>query len=109
MWNIYKKQRKNKKFKETGNSRHVYENELNKAFFQHDMANWLFKDLTRRTASDKILRDKGFDIANNPKYYEYQRGLASMVYKFFDENHRLEPLHLQMNLQSKKKSGLIKN
>ena len=49
------------------------------------MANWLFKDLTRRTASEKILRDKGFDIANNPKYYEYQRGLASMVYKFFDE------------------------
>ena len=74
-----------KKFKETGNSRHVYENELNKAFFQHDMANGLFKDLTRRTASDKILCDKGFDIANNPKYYEYQRGLASMVYKFFDE------------------------
>ena len=44
-----------------------------------------FKDLARRTASDKILRDKGFDIAKNPKYSGYQRGLASMVYKFFDE------------------------
>ena len=44
-----------------------------------------FKDLTRRTASDKILRDKAFIIAKNPKYDGYQRGLASMVYKFFDK------------------------
>ena len=44
-----------------------------------------FKDLKRRTASDKILRDEAFNIAKNPKYNEYQRGLASMVYKFFDK------------------------
>ena len=44
-----------------------------------------FKDLARRTASDKILRDKGFNIAKNPKYDGYQRGIASMVYKFFDK------------------------
>ena len=44
-----------------------------------------FKDLTSRTASDKILRDKAFNIAKNPKYDGYQRGLASMVYKFFDK------------------------
>ena len=44
-----------------------------------------FKDLARRPASDKILRDKAFNIAKNPKYDEYQRGLASMVYKFFDK------------------------
>ena len=44
-----------------------------------------FKDLARRTASDKILRDKAFDIAKNPKYDGYQRGLASMVYNFFDK------------------------
>ena len=43
-----------------------------------------FKDLTRRTMSDKILRDKAFNIAKNPKYNGYQRGLALMVYKFFD-------------------------
>ena len=43
-----------------------------------------FKDLTRRTASDKILLDKAFNLAKNPKYDGYQRGLASMVYKFFD-------------------------
>ena len=44
-----------------------------------------FKDLTRRTAFDKILRDKTFSIAKNPKYYGYQRGLTSMVYKVFDK------------------------
>ena len=44
-----------------------------------------FKDLKRRTASDNILRDKAFNIAKNPKYDGYQRGLASMVYKFFDK------------------------
>ena len=44
-----------------------------------------FKDLKRRTVSDKILRDKAFNIAKNPKYDGYQRGLASMVYKFFDK------------------------
>ena len=44
-----------------------------------------FKDFARRPASDKILRDKAFNIAKNPKYGEYQRGLASMVYKFFDK------------------------
>ena len=45
-----------------------------------------FKDLARRTASDKILRDKAFNIAKIPKYDGYQRGLAPMVYKFFDKN-----------------------
>ena len=44
-----------------------------------------FKDLARRTASDKVLRDKAFNIAKNPKYDGYQRDLASMVYKFFDK------------------------
>ena len=47
------------------------------------MASGDFKDLTRRTVSDKILREKAFNIAKNPKYDGYQRGLASMVYKFF--------------------------
>ena len=43
-----------------------------------------FKDLALRTASEKILRDKAFNIAKSPKYDGCQRGLASMVYKFFD-------------------------
>ena len=42
-----------------------------------------FKDLARRTASDKIWRDKAFNIVKNPDYDEYQRGLVSIVYKFF--------------------------
>ena len=49
------------------------------------MAYGHFKDTKRRTASDKILRDKAFNVSKNPKYDGYQRGLASMVYKFFDK------------------------
>ena len=49
------------------------------------MAHGDFKDITRRTASDQVLRDKAFNIAKNPKYDRYQRGLASAVYKFFDK------------------------
>ena len=70
-------------FKETRDSQYIYQNELDKAYFQHDMAYRDFKDLTRRTASDKVLCNKAFIIAKNSKYNEYQRGLASMVYKFF--------------------------
>ena len=44
-----------------------------------------FKDLARRTASDKVLRNKASNIAENPKYDGYQRGLASMVYNFCDK------------------------
>ena len=74
------------KFKETGDSRYIYQNELDKAYFQHhDMAYGNFKGLTRRTASDKILHDKAFNIAKNPKYDRYQRRLASMVYKCFEK------------------------
>ena len=74
-----------KKFKETGDSQYIYQNELDKASFQHDMAYGNFKDLTKRTASDKILRDEAYSIAKNPKYDGYQRGLASMVYRVFDK------------------------
>ena len=76
------------KFKETGDSRYIYQNELDKACFQHDMAYGDFKDLTRRIASDKILHDKTFNIAKYLKYDGYQRGLASMIYKFFQEKKR---------------------
>ena len=55
-------------------------NALDEACFQDDMVYGDFKDLTGRTASDKILRDKAFNIAKNPKYDGYQHGLASMVY-----------------------------
>ena len=90
--------RKNKeriqKFKETGDSRYIYQNELDKAFFQLDMAYENFKDLTRKTASDKILHYTAFNIDKNPKNDGYQSGLASMVYKFFDKK---LPLRAQIN------------
>ena len=73
------------KFKETGDTSYIHKNELDKACFQHDMAYDDFKDSKRRTASDKIESDTAFNIAKNPKYYGYQRGLDSMVYKFFDK------------------------
>ena len=73
------------KFRQTGDSKYIYRNELDKACFQHDMTYGYFKDLKRRTAADNVLRDKAFTIAKNPKYEGYQRGLASMVYKFFDK------------------------
>ena len=43
------------------------------------------KHLIKRTQSDKVLKDKAFKIASNPKYDGYHRGLASTVYKFFDK------------------------
>ena len=49
------------------------------------MADGDLKDLPRKTASDKVLRDKAFDIAKNSKYDGYQRGLALMVYNCFDK------------------------
>ena len=72
------------KFKETGDTSYIYKNELDKACFQHDMVYEDFKDLARRTDSDKFLRDKALNIAKNPKYDGYQRGLASVIYKCFD-------------------------
>ena len=72
------------KFKETGDTNYIYKNELDKACFVHDAAYSDSKDLTERTVADKILKNKAFDIAKDPKYDGYQRGLASMVYKFFD-------------------------
>ena len=73
------------KFMRTGNTDFICKNELDKACFQHDMSYVKSKDLVRRTQSDKVLRDKAFKIASDSKYDGYQRGLASMVYKFFDK------------------------
>ena len=74
-----------KEFKRTGDTRYIYRNELDKACFQHDSAYADDKDLINRTESDKVLRDKAYDIVSNPKYDGYERGLASMVYKLFDK------------------------
>ena len=79
-----------KEFKRTGDTRYIYRNELDKACFQHDSAFADHKDLINRTKSDKVLRE-AYDIASNPEYDGYQRGLASMVYKFFDKKSTAGP------------------
>ena len=73
------------KFKETGDTNYTYKNELDKPCLAHDAAYSDSKDLTKRTVADKSLRNRAFNIAKDPKYDGYQRGLASMVYKFFDK------------------------
>ena len=69
-----------RKFKEAGDSKYIHKNELDKACFQHDMAYGDFKDLGKTTASDKVLRDKASNVAKNPKYDGYQRGIASIYF-----------------------------
>ena len=64
------------KFMQTGNTDFIYKNELDKACFQHDVAYSKSKDLAKRTQSDKVLGDKAFKIASDPKYDGYQRGLS---------------------------------
>ena len=71
------------KFKEIGDTKYTYRNELDSACFQHDMAYGDFKDLARRTAA--VSKDDTFNIAKDPKDDGYQRGLTSRVYKFFDK------------------------
>ena len=80
-----KNKERTEKFMQTGNTNFIYKNELDKACFQHDMAYGKTKDLVKRTQSDKVLKDKAFKIASDRKYDGYERGLASMVYKFFDK------------------------
>ena len=84
------------KFKETGDTSYIYKNELDKAGFQRDVAYGDFKDLAKRTASDKVLKDQAFNIAKNPKYDGYQRGLAAMVYKFFDKKSAGGSVNMQL-------------
>ena len=85
------------KFKETGDTSYIYKNELDKACFQHDMAYGDFKDLAKRTASDKFLRDKVLNIAKNSKYDGYQRGLVSVVYKFSDKETLGSGINIDVN------------
>ena len=82
---VTKSRKRIEKFMQTGNTDFIYKNELDKACFQHDMAYGKSKDLAERTQSDKVLRDKTFKIVSDPKYDGYQRGLTSMVCKFFDK------------------------
>ena len=83
-----------------GDTSYIYKNELNKPCFQHDMAFGDFKDFKKRTFSDKVLRDKAFNIAKNLKYDGYQRGFASMVYKFFDKKSKGSGVNIEISKRS---------
>ena len=100
-------------FKETGGTSYIYKNELDNACFQHDMAYGDFKDIAKWTASDKVLRDKAFNIAKNPKYDRYQRRLASMVHKFFDKKSKGSgvniPLEINEQLTKELHKPIIRN
>ena len=90
------KTKKNIKIKKkTGDSRYIYQNELDKACFQHDIAHGGFEELSRRTASDDVLSNKAFNIAKNSKCDEYQRGLVSKFYKFLIKSLQVVLLHGQ--------------
>ena len=73
------------KIMQIGNTNFIDRNELDKPCFQHYMAYGKSKDLAKRTQSDNVLKDKAFKIVSDPKYDACPRGLASMVYKFFDK------------------------
>ena len=77
-----KNKKRTEKFIQTGNIDVFYRNELDKTCFQYDMAYGKSNDLAK---SEKVLRDEAFKISSDPKYDGYQRGLASMVYRFFDK------------------------
>ena len=76
--------------KETSNLKYIFKNELDKTCFSHDVA-YADKDVAKRTVSEKILKDRTYDISWNPKYDGYQRGLVTMVYRFFDKKTRSRP------------------
>ena len=63
----------------------THKSDLDKSFFQHDKTYGKYKDLTKRTRSDEVLKDKAFEIASNSNYDGYQKGLGSMVYRVFDK------------------------
>ena len=75
----------NSEFKETGNLKHLYRNDLDNAYFDHDGAYLDSKDLAKRIISDKILKDRDFEIATNRGYDGCQKVFESMVHKSFDK------------------------
>ena len=72
-------------FMKDGRLSHLYKNQLDKTCFQHDAAYNKYKDLKDRTQSDVVLKNKAYKIAADPKYNGYERALASIVWKYFNE------------------------
>ena len=74
-----KNRERTQKFRETGNLKHLYRNQLDKVCFVHDAAYSHSKDLTKRTISDKILKERAYEIDRNGEYHRYQKALVRMV------------------------------
>ena len=89
------------KFRETGNLKHLYKNQLDKPCFVHGAVTSDSKYLAKRTISDKILKDKAYGIVRNRNYDRYQRELASMAYTFID---KIKGSEVNVNEQLAKKS-----
>ena len=83
MDHLLKANKRIQKLKESRDSRYIYQNELDKACFQHAIAYEDFKGLHRRAAADKVIHYKSFNIAKNIKYDGYKRGLVTVVNKLF--------------------------
>ena len=71
------------KIKETGDLNYIYKSDLDKASFAHDTAYSDSKDLSKRIVPDEILKGRVYEVAINPKYDEYERGVANMEYNSF--------------------------
>ena len=93
-WLFTKNKERIQQFKETRDASYIYKNELDKACFQHHMAYGDFKDLKRRTASDKVLRNKAFNIAKNPNMMDVKEELLLWLIRFLIKS----PLCFQINL-----------
>ena len=85
---VTKNNERMQQFKGAGDSRYIYQNKLERACFQYDMAYGDFKDLSR-----SLLCDKAVNVAKNLKYNGYQRGIASMVFKFLDKKSAMDNIY----------------
>ena len=106
-------------FMRTGNTNYIYKNDLNKVYFQHDMAYGKYKNVTKRTQSYKFLWDKTFEFECKPKYDRYQKGLASVFSsKFFNKiskgigikfsnQHFVDELHKLIIEKFRKRKGFL--
>ena len=82
---------------QTGDTNYIYKNCVGKAYFAHDASYSDSKDLTKRTAVDKTLTDKAFEIANDLKHNGYERGLAAMVHTFLNKKQKQVILKMKLN------------
>ena len=85
-------------FMKDGRVSHILKHRLDAACFQHDSGYAEYKDRAHRRQSDIVLKNKALKIATDPRVNGYQRGLASMVYKFFDERTKGSGINNKGNL-----------